>query len=96
MESSPEDPIWIVALGSATNLASAYLKEPRIAERAVFFWHGRTRWPEKCWNFNVFGDPNAARMLFHAPIPFVLFDTGTYLTGPNNPHLKQGLLGPVI
>ena len=89
MKSTPEDPIWIVALGSATNLASAYLKEPRIAKNAIFFWHGRTRWPDKCWNFNVFGDPIAARTLFHSPIPFILFDTGTYLTCPMDESEKM-------
>ncbi len=44
------------------------------------FWHFRTRWPEKCYNSNVFGDVKAARLLFHSPASFVLFDTGTYLT----------------
>lgn len=82
LASTKEDPIWVVALGSATNLASAYLKAPEIIDRVVFFWHGRTRWPEKCWNFNVFGDRHAAITLFHAPIPLVLFDTGTFLTCP--------------
>jgi inosine-uridine nucleoside N-ribohydrolase len=82
LASPPDDPVWLVALGSATNLASAYLSEPRIAERAVFFWHGRTRWPDYCHNFNVFGDPIAARTLFHNPIPFVLFDTGGHLSCP--------------
>ena len=80
MAGTPEDPLWVVGLGAATNLASAYLKEPRIADRVVAFWHLRTRWPEKCYNFNVFNDTRAARLLFHSPLPFVLFDTGTYLT----------------
>ena len=79
LTSTPEDPVWVVALGSATNLASAYLKEPGIINHVVFFWHGRTRWPEKCWNFNVFGDRHAAITLFEAPIPLILFDTGTHL-----------------
>ena len=79
LNSTPEDPVWIIALGSATNLASAYLKNPEIARTSVFFWHGRTRWPDKLWNFNVFGDRIAAMTLFHSPIPFILFDTGTYL-----------------
>lgn len=82
MESSPDDKLWVMALGSATNLASAYLKEPEIIDRVVFFWHGRTRWPDKLWNFNVFGDRRAAITLFNAPIPLVLFDTGTYLYCP--------------
>lgn len=82
LESPKNDPVWFIALGSATNLSSAYLKEPKIAKHAVFFWHGRTRWPDKLWNFNVFGDRIAAMTLFQYPIPFVLFDTGTYLTCP--------------
>jgi purine nucleosidase len=82
MESSASDPIWVIALGSATNLASAYLTRPEIRDRVVFFWHGRINWPEKCWNFNVFGDRLAAITLFHVPVPLVLFDTGTYLTCP--------------
>ena len=80
MESTKEAPVWVISLGSATNIASAYLKNPEIINGVVSFWHGRTQWPEKLWNFNVFGDRNAAITLFHAPIPFVLFDTGTDLT----------------
>jgi inosine-uridine nucleoside N-ribohydrolase len=79
MASSPEDPLWVVGLGSSTDIASAYLKRPEIADRVVVFWHFRTRWPEKCWNFNVYGDLRAARIIFHSPLSFVLFDTGTYL-----------------
>lgn len=82
MAGSPEDPLWVLGLGAATDLASAYLKEPRIVDRVVAFWHFRTRWPEKCYNFNVFGDVRAARLIFHSPLPFVLFDTGTHLTCP--------------
>lgn len=82
MASSPEDPLWIVGLGAATDIASAYLKEPRIAGRVRVFWHFRTEWPKRCWNFNVIGDVRAARIVFHSDLPFVLFDTGTYLTCP--------------
>ncbi len=82
MAGKPEDPLWIVGLGSATDLASAYLKQPSIKDRVVMFWHGRTHptWPYRAINYNVKGDMHAARMLFHAPFPFVLFDTGTDLT----------------
>ena len=79
---SPEDPLWVVGLGAATDMASALLVEPRIVDRVIAFWHLRTRWPEKCYNFNVFGDVRAARLLFHSPLSFVLFDTGTYLRCP--------------
>ena len=100
MASTPEDPLWIVGLGSATDIASAYLKEPGIVDRIVVFWHFRTRWPEKCWNFNVFGDVRAARLVFHSPMPFVLFDTGTYLRvsmEQTEKHLKPcGALGEYL
>ncbi len=79
MAATPDDPLWIVSLGSATNIASAWLARPEIADRVVAFWHGRTHWPEKCANFNVYGDVRAARSLFASNLPFVLFDTGTYL-----------------
>ena len=82
MESTPENPLWVVGLGAATDIASAFLMEPRIAERVVAFWHLRTAWPEKASNFNVFGDIHAARLLFHSPLSFVLFDTGTHLNCP--------------
>lgn len=82
MAGSPDDPLWIVGLGSATDLASAYLKEPSIKDRVVMFWHARTEqtWPFRAVNYNVKGDMHAARMMFHAPFPLVLFDTGTYLS----------------
>ncbi len=82
LESTSEDPLWVVGLGAATNIASAYLKEPKIADRVKVFWHFRTKWPDQCWNFNVFGDSHAARMVFQSKLSFVLFDTGTYLYCP--------------
>jgi inosine-uridine nucleoside N-ribohydrolase len=97
MASTPDDPLWIVGLGAATNIASAYLQQPEIADRIRVFWHFRTRWPEKCWNFNVFGDRHAARVVFHSPMPFVLFDTGTHLYCPmseSKQHVRpHGQLG---
>lgn len=42
MAGTPDDPLWIIGLGSSTDLASAYLKEPAIKDRVVMFWHGRT------------------------------------------------------
>jgi purine nucleosidase len=82
MDPSKTEPLWVIALGPATNLASAYLKEPRISQRIVAFWHGRTQWPTKCWNFNAYNDLRAVRVLFESRMPLVLFDTGTHLTLP--------------
>jgi hypothetical protein len=81
-QATPEHPLWIVLLGPATDAVAAYLADPSIVDRVVVLYHGRTRWPEKCWNFNVYNDVRAARALFHGPLPLVLFDTGTYLRQP--------------
>ncbi|MDD4426238.1 MAG: hypothetical protein PHS40_09960, partial [Mariniphaga sp.] len=35
MAGTPDNPLWIVGLGSATDLASAYLKAPKIKDRVV-------------------------------------------------------------
>lgn len=99
MESTAEDPLWIVGLGAATDIASAYLKEPRISDRIIVFWHFRTRWPDKCWNFNVIGDVRAARIVFHSDLSFVLFDTGTHLYCPmkeSEQFLSYGELGKYL
>jgi inosine-uridine nucleoside N-ribohydrolase len=77
-----EGPLWIVSLGACTDVAAAYLKRPEIAERVLVLWHGRTRWPIQCWNFNVYNDLKAARILFKSKLPLILFDTGTYLRSP--------------
>jgi len=82
LASTPEDPLWVIGLGASTNMASALLLEPGIVDRVVVFWHFRTKWPKLCHNFNVFNDTRAARILFHSPLSFVLFDTGTYLSCP--------------
>lgn len=79
---TPENPLWLVLLGPATDAAAALLREPAIADRLVVFWHGRTQWPVRCWNFNAYNDIKAARLLFSLPCRLVLFDTGTYLRIP--------------
>ena len=80
--SSPEDPLWLVMLGPATDGAAALLKDSTIADRIIIFWHGRTQWPVRAWNFNAYNDVRAVRILFELPCRLVLFDTGTYITAP--------------
>lgn len=82
MASSSNNPLWVIGLGSPTDLASAYLKEPSIKDKVIMFWHARTEntWPFRAHNFNIKGDIRASRIMFHAPFPLVLFDTGTHLS----------------
>jgi len=79
-----DDPLWVVALGAATNLASAITKDPSIAERVRFVFHARSAetWPQRSVQFNVKGDVWAARTLLRSAAPLVWFDTGTNLTRP--------------
>ncbi len=78
-----QTPLWIISLGACTDVAAAWLKRPEIAAKVAVFWHGRTQfWPEKCWNFNVYNDLKAVRILFASDLPLILFDTGTHLTCP--------------
>jgi hypothetical protein len=96
MQATPADPLWLVLLGPATDAVAALSKEPRIADRLVVFWHGRTQWPLRCWNFNAYNDIKAARFVFDIPSRFVLFDTGTYLTAPMEETERRFLpLGPL-
>ncbi|HEY3453575.1 MAG TPA: nucleoside hydrolase [Bryobacteraceae bacterium] len=78
--SSPENPLWVVSLGPATDVAAALSLDPNIADRMIVLWHGRTQWPLRCWNYNVWNDPKAARLLFSLPCRLILFDTGDHLT----------------
>lgn len=77
-----DDPLWVIGLGAATDVASAIMQDERIVDRIVVFQHLRTNWPEYCVNYNVYNDVRAAQRLFHSPVPFVLFDTGDHLTCP--------------
>lgn len=93
---TPENPLWLILLGAATDGAAALLKDPTIADRLVVFWHGRSTWPVRCTNFNATNDPVAAALLFELPCRFVLFDTGAGLTMPMpESETRVGRTGPL-
>ncbi len=91
MQSTPQNPLWIIGLGSPTDLASAYLTKPEIKDRVIMFWHARTEntWPDRAHNYNIKGDIHASRMMFHAPFPLVIFDTGTHLVAGSLEETEQ-------
>ena len=49
MEYTPEKPLYVVAIGAITNVASALLMRPEIKERMVLVWLGGNslEWPDK-------------------------------------------------
>lgn len=69
---SGADPLYVVALGAITNVASALLIEPRIIENIVVIWLGghAHHWPN-AKEFNLQQDIPAARILFDSGVPLV-------------------------
>lgn len=57
-------PLFVCVLGPATDIASACLMEPRIADRVTVIWIGGGAYPEGGFEFNLANDINAARALF--------------------------------
>ncbi len=69
---SPEHPLYVVAIGAITNVASAILLNPAVKENAVVIWlggHG-LEWHD-CREFNMFQDVAAARVVMGCGVPFV-------------------------
>ena len=68
-----EDPLYVVAIGAITNVASAILMEPRIIERIVVVWLGGNAlyWPHTR-EFNLQQDIHAARVVLDSGVPVVL------------------------
>ena len=66
------DPLYVVAIGALTNIASAILKDPSIIERIVVVWLGghALYWPTAD-EFNLQGDLVAAQVVFDCGVPFV-------------------------
>lgn len=66
------EPLYVAAIGAVTNVASALLLEPAIADRIVVVWlggHARD-WPDTK-EFNLYQDVAAARVVFGCGVPVV-------------------------
>lgn len=59
-------PLFICGQAACTNIASAYLMEPRIARRVVVIWIGGRPYPQGGFEFNQNNDLNAVRVLFQS------------------------------
>jgi len=73
MESSPEDPLYVVPVGCITNIASAILTEPKIIKNIVIVWLGGNglNWPHQR-EFNLMQDVLAARVILDSGVPLVI------------------------
>ncbi len=75
---TPENPLYIVAIGAITNVASAILKNPRMIERCVVVWLGGNgrHMPLGSYEFNMIQDIPAAGVVFGCGIPLVQLPCG--------------------
>lgn len=72
MTYSPEKPLYVVAIGAITNVASALLLKPEIAERIVLVWlGGQAQHYNNNLEFNLRQDVAAGRVAFGSEVPLV-------------------------
>ena len=69
---SPEHPLYVVAIGAITNVASAFLINPKMAENCVVVWlGGHALHYQDTYEFNMRQDVAAARVVMGSGVPFV-------------------------
>ncbi len=68
-----EKPLYIVAIGAITNVASAILKNPEMKETCVIVWLGghAQHIPQPAYEFNMRQDIAAARIVFGCGAPMI-------------------------
>ncbi len=67
-----DDPLYVVAIGAITNVASALLLDPTVAERIAVVWLGGHPhyWPHNR-EFNLYQDPHSAQVVLDSGVPFI-------------------------
>ncbi len=73
LASPADDPLYVVAIGAITNVASALLLEPEIINHIVVVWLGghHLNWPHTR-EFNLAQDVPAAQVALDSGVPFVI------------------------
>lgn len=73
MDYSPDRPLYVAAIAAITNIASALLINPAIADRIVVVWLGGNalNWPDNM-EFNCKQDIAAVRVVFDSGAPLVI------------------------
>lgn len=67
-----DDPLYVVAIGAITNVASAIIAAPDICDKIVIVWLGGAAWHvEMAKEFNMMQDYTAARVIFSCGAPLV-------------------------
>ena len=73
MDYSPENPLYLVCIGAITNVASALLINPEIADRIVIVWLGGHDFGWMDSNeFNLRQDVAAGRVVYQSGAPLIM------------------------
>ncbi|MBM7571665.1 nucleoside hydrolase [Aquibacillus albus] len=72
MTATEDSPLYVVAIGAITNIASAILIEPKIVGKIVVVWLGGNalHWPDTK-EFNLKQDVLSAQVVFNSGVPLV-------------------------
>lgn len=96
MRYSEDKPLYVIAIGVITNVASALLLCPEIKDRIVVIWLGGNAldWPDNR-EFNLRQDVAAARVVFGCGVPLVLLPcmgvvSAFTTSGPELEHWLRG------
>ena len=91
-----EKPLYVIAIGAVTNVASALLLKPEIRDRMVLIWLGghALHWPHNR-EFNLSQDVAAARVVFGCGVPLVSLPcmgvvSAFTVSGPELEHHLRG------
>lgn len=77
MEYTADSPLYVVAIGAPTNVSSALLRHPQIADRIVVLWlGGNTLDQADAREFNLEQDILSSQVLFDSAVRLVLFPCG--------------------
>lgn len=102
MRADTSGPLYVLVGGGLTDLASAYLEQPKIAKRIVAIWIGGPEHkglasppPEASEvEYNTAIDVNAARVVFDSPIPLWQVPRDAYRQAlASYPELQANLTG---
>ncbi len=93
---SPQNPLYVVAIGAITNIASAILLNPEVAQNSVVIWlGGHALHYHHTKEFNMYQDVAAARVVMQSGVPFVQLPCGGVVSNftVSKPELEFWLKG---
>ncbi len=73
-----DEKVHVAYLGPLTDMASAYLMEPKIVDNTVTLWIGGGWWPTGGPEFNAGNDWISVDVMFQSEMPLIQFSRATY------------------